>query len=103
MPCSEPAREPTVKAASAASAHFRAWSGAHLRIGHQGGTETLMIGDRLLGEGARGEPALAEPFRDLRHRQGKRIGHRYHTPIRPCRANDYACIRSCTPSIAREG
>src|SRR5450755_103330 len=51
--------------------------GRPLRIGHELGAETLVIGDRLLGESARLELALAKQYRDLGHRKGERIGHRY--------------------------
>jgi hypothetical protein len=47
-----------------------------LRIGHELGAETLVIGDRLLGKRARLELALAKQYRDLGHRKGERIGHR---------------------------
>ena len=46
-----------------------------LRIGHELGAETLVIGDRLLGESARFELALAKRSRDLGHREGERVGH----------------------------
>src|SRR5450759_5581752 len=51
--------------------------GCPLRIGHELGSETLVIGDRLLSKSARFELALAKQYRDLGHRKGERIGHRY--------------------------
>src|SRR5450759_5864239 len=51
--------------------------GRPLRIGHELGAETLVIGDRLLGESARLELALAKQYRDLGYRKGECIGHRY--------------------------
>jgi hypothetical protein len=47
-----------------------------LRIGHELGAETLVIGDRLLGKRTRLELAPAKQYRDLSRRKGERIGHR---------------------------
>jgi hypothetical protein len=75
MPCSGPARDPTAKAASAASAHWRACAGGPLRISHQLAAEALVIGDRRFGESAGFELALAKQYGDLGDRTQKWIGH----------------------------
>src|SRR5450631_627455 len=59
-----------------------------LRIGHELGAETLVIGDRLLGKCARFELALAEQYRNLGHWKGKRVSHRYLTLIRHSHSKD---------------
>jgi hypothetical protein len=51
-----------------------------LRIGHELGAETLVVGDRLFGECARLELALAEQYRNFGDRKRERIGHRYLDP-----------------------
>ena len=99
MPCSGPARELTAKAASAASAHWRACAGGPLRISHQLAAEALVIGDRRFDKFTGFEPALAKQYRDLGDRTQKWIGHDDIPPSRHLIPR-YNAIRS-EPSLRR--